>query len=92
MHTLNDSLKFRLCSTTYSVRMVVYPPGVYDVLLARSQAVAVEDEIAVSTVKMTVGGGIHRHLLTVLNAPNLKARQQPVLPQYSCTIVSPRRL
>lgn len=89
MHTVNDSLKFRLHSTTYSV---VYPPGVYDVLLTPSQAVAVEDEITVSTIKMTIGGGIHRHLLTVLNTPNLKARQKPVLPQHSCTIFSPRRL
>lgn len=59
-----------------------YPPGVYNVLLSASLSVAVEDEVTVSTIEVTVGGGIHRHLFTfVLNTPNLKARPQPFFNQ-----------
>lgn len=57
----------------------LYPPGVYEVLLTASHFVAVEDEVTVSAVELTVGGGINRHLFAVLNTPNLKARSQPVL-------------
>lgn len=59
-----------------------YPPGVYDVLLAASLSVAVEDEVTVSTIEVTIGGGIHSHLFTILNTPNLQATPQPVLPNY----------
>ncbi len=45
-------------------------------LLAASLTVAVEDEVTVSTIEVTVGGGIHRHLCTILNTPNLKATTQ----------------
>lgn len=83
-----DSLEFILYYINYSVHMFVYPPGVYDVLLTPSQPVAVEDEVTVSTIKMTIGGGLHSHPFTVLNTPNLKARQQPVLPQHSHTVFS----
>lgn len=51
-------------------------PGVYDVLLAASQPVAVQDEVTVSTIELAVGGGIHRHLVTILNTPDLKTRPQ----------------
>lgn len=64
-----------------------YPPGVNDVLLAASQSVAVEDEVTVSTVEVTVVGRIHGHLVT-LNTPNLKARPQTVFPNLTTLLLS----
>lgn len=55
-------------------------------LLAASQIVAVEDEVTVSTVEVTVGRGIHSHLFAILNTPDLKARPQPVLPKHTTLI------
>lgn len=49
-------------------------------LLPASHSVAVEDEVTVSTIELTIGGGIHRHLIAVLNAPNLKGRIKPTSP------------
>lgn len=41
-------------------------------LLAASQIVAVEDEVTVSPIKVTICGGIHRHLVSFLHPPDLK--------------------
>lgn len=46
-------------------------PGVNDVLLSASLSVAVEDEVTVSTVELTIGGGLHRLFITTLNSPDL---------------------
>lgn len=43
--------------------------------LGASLIVAVEDEVTVSTVKVTIYGGIHRHLVTFLHTPDLKTSQ-----------------
>lgn len=53
------------------------PPGVYEVLLPPSLSVAVEDEVTVSTIEVTIGRGIHRDLLAILNSPDLKPSLQP---------------
>lgn len=65
------------------IGLPLYPPGVYDVLFPASKSVAVEDEVTVSTIEVTVEGGIHRRLCSVLNAPNLKARSQPCFAEPS---------
>lgn len=41
-------------------------------LLAASQIVAVEDEVTVSPIKVTICGGIHRRLVAFLHTPDLK--------------------
>lgn len=41
-------------------------------LLAASQIVAVEDEVTVSPIKVTICGGIHRRLGAFLHTPDLK--------------------
>lgn len=56
-------------------RLLSFPPGVDDVLLTASLIVAVEDEVTVSSVKVTVCGGIHRHLVAFLHTPDLKCNQ-----------------
>lgn len=70
--------------TVYTVHVCIglplYPPGVYDVLFPTSKSVAVEDEVTVSTIEVTVEGGIHRRLCSVLNAPNLEQDHSPVFP------------
>ena len=80
--------------TVHTVRVCVgrplYPPGVYDVLFPASQSVAVEDEVTVSAVEVTVEGGIHGRLCSVLNAPNLKARSQPCFAEPSHVVLSTR--
>lgn len=53
----------------------LFSPGVDDVPLGASLIVAVEDEVTVSTVKVTIYGGIHRHLVTFLHTPDLKTSQ-----------------
>lgn len=58
------------------VCIFAYSPGVYNVLLPASQSVAVEDEVTVSAIELTIGGGIHRHLFAILDTPDLKARPQ----------------
>lgn len=41
-------------------------------LLAASHIVAVEDQVTVSAIKVTVCGGIHGHLVAFLHTPDLK--------------------
>lgn len=68
-----------LCPCLY--RPSFSSPGVYDVLLAASQSVGVEDEVTISSIEVTVQGGIHWYLVTVLNTPDLKGRQHLVCSQ-----------
>lgn len=56
--------------------MHTYSPGVYDVLLPASLSVAVEDEVTVSAVELTVGRLIHCHPIAIFHTPDLKARPQ----------------
>lgn len=50
-------------------------PGVYNVLLAGSQSVAVEDDVTISTIEVTIEGRIHWNLIAVLYTPDLEARR-----------------
>lgn len=87
VHTNDSAHAVQVC-----IELSFHPPGVYDVLLAASQFVAVEDEVTVSTIKVTVGRGIHRQLVTVLDTPNLKTRPQSVLSKLSHTVFCCRHL
>lgn len=49
-------------------------------VLAGPQPVAIQDQVAVSTVEVTVRGGVHRHPLS-LDTPNLEAKTTPCYPQ-----------
>lgn len=52
-------------------------------LLAASHIVAVEDEVTVSAIKVTICGGIHRRLVAFLHTPDLK-RVFKKAPDWLC--------
>lgn len=56
--------------------MLFYPPSVYDVLLPWSLSVAVEDEVTVAPIEVTIRGGIHGHICTILDTPDLEHQTQ----------------
>lgn len=43
-------------------------------LLPASQAVAVQDQVAVTSIELAVAGGVHWHLGTILHTPHLRRR------------------
>lgn len=58
-----------------SVSIVTYgwtfSPGIDDMLLSATLLVAVKDQIAVTSIEMTVGGWVHRNLIPTFDTPHL---------------------
>lgn len=85
MLTLPYHLDLLLCTQTTLCLCLCRPsfssPGVYDVLLAAPRSVGVEDEVTISSIEVTIHGGIHWYAGTVLNTPDLKGRQHRVCSQ-----------
>lgn len=46
-------------------------PNVNDLSLAASMLVVVQDNVTISPIELSVGGGVHGHLVPPFNAPDL---------------------
>lgn len=53
-----------------------FSPGVYNVPLAGSQCVAVEDDVTISTIEVAIVGRIHWNPGAILYTTDLEARRQ----------------
>lgn len=69
----------RLCNNTQSF-LLSLPEGysplslpyVDDLSVTPSMLVVVEDDVAVSPIESSISGGLHRHLVSSLNTPDLR--------------------